>query len=508
MDVVVGNLPANPSHIWIEPTSRCNTRCTYCAHYYRNFGEDMPRDVFERIAQRILPHVKCVELVGFGEPLLARDFNRMMDICASQRKSMIFITNGILLKDADLASRLVRSNVRIHFSIDGARPETCGFSRPFIPWDRMIESLEFIKRRADDAGKAKRFSLCLNFVAMKHNIGDLPDMVRLAAKYGAEKIYALPLGNETSCPKVDGQSLTHEPQLVSPAFLQALRLSLRLGVQLAVPPVFCDMLLDKSELGGGLRGFIVRLGRKSLLAWAFLRWHGLGAAVARACRNFSWKKKVWRLRCPFPWHDANFAADGSVFACCIMGEKLGSIASQTWEEIWNGPLYWNLRRTIHSWNPTSICRSCPVGSGINGGDQEWYGKYFSKYRIETVSLDSPEAEFTKGFYELERTIQGDVSHCWMGRQGTLCLPYKKDTRFLRLNVIPRSHLFPQTNPGRGRINGGPWEPFDNTCPEITFPVNHIGKERLRVELEMENAWKAPGDPRELGLAISGIKFLA
>jgi len=36
----------NPRHIRIEPTTRCNTRCVHCGHFYKKFGEEMPPGLY------------------------------------------------------------------------------------------------------------------------------------------------------------------------------------------------------------------------------------------------------------------------------------------------------------------------------------------------------------------------------------------------------------------------------------------------------------------------------
>jgi hypothetical protein len=94
----------------------------------------------------------------------------------------------------------------------------------------------------------------------------------------------------------------------------------------------------------------------------------------------------------------------------------------------------------------------------------------------------------------------------MGRRGTLTLPFRRGARFLRLLIIPRAPI-PTPRGGRCRIADGDEEPFDNTCPDITFPLDRVGDERISVTLEMESTSSPLGDPRELGLAIRGIQFL-
>lgn len=186
---------------------------------------------------------------------------------------------------------------------------------------------------------------------------------------------------------------------------------------------------------------------------------------------------------------------------------MGNLHNETWEEIWNGASYRNLRRTVHSWNPTSICRHCCFTMGINGGDEGNYARFFSRFNETEISLDSPEVTFGEGFSKVEYLENGKPSHCWMAKEGSLGLARPRKAKYLRFHIMARSPV-PEINPGRCRINGGAWESFDNSCMEITFPLRHVKGKNLKVEFEMENAWRPPNDdPRELGLAIHGISFM-
>ena len=93
-----------------------------------------------------------------------------------------------------------------------------------------------------------------------------------------------------------------------------------------------------------------------------------------------------------PWKDDYFASDGTSIPA-VVGEKLGNLNEQDWADIWNGPAYRNLRRTLYSWNPSAVCRYCPLPMGINGGDDKQYAKVFSRFRAESISIDDNALNF-------------------------------------------------------------------------------------------------------------------
>jgi len=105
----------------IEPTTRCNYVCGFCA------GRHMPqRDLAWEDFERFLathPDLRHVELQGEGEPLLHPRFFDMIAACHARDIAVGLITNGSLLGEA-VVDRLLDAGVRsIHISMESADPE-------------------------------------------------------------------------------------------------------------------------------------------------------------------------------------------------------------------------------------------------------------------------------------------------------------------------------------------------------------------------------------------------
>ena len=496
-----------PKRVSIVPTSRCNTRCIYCRHYYKRFGEDMPEEVYDRIARAIYPGAETVDLTGDGEAFLSPLFDRMMSDCARHRARISLVTNGIALaRDDGLISRLVAGGVSLSLSMDGASAEIFGFSRPLIKWETMVEVLERIKMAANKADRNGKFELTILAVMMKANIAGLPDLVRLAAESGARNLGLLPLTREELGENLRDQSLRDSPELVPPPLLKAMSLAARLGVRLVVPPSFRQTLLSDPKRFHSLRGQMIRGLRFLRLGWISLRRSGIRHVLRRSLHGFGPRAKAGITHCLAPWNEAFFRENGDVFPCCIMYRSMDNIRTREWGEIWNGPSFRHLRRTIHGWNPTASCRFCSFPSGINGGDETQYEKFFARYTRLSVPLDSPQVKLGEGCHEIERLSDGSPSHFWMGGKAAFTLAMTNNARFLRLRVIPG---VPVADPvlGRARVNGGNWEHFDNSCEDVTFPIASVSSGRVLIEIEMEKTYRAGEDPRSLGLAIRGILFL-
>lgn len=498
---------ANPQHIWIEPTTRCNIRCIHCAHYYSDFGVEMSPELYAKISKGIFNDVKSVEIIGYGEPLFSKIFFTAFDDCVALNLKILTTTNGLLLKKNDIIKKIVRNDVDLCLSIDGACAEVYEMVRPGIKWGKIIEILELIKKSADEAGSEKRFGFRFNFAAMKMNIADLPNLVMLAHKYGAKEIYVLTLGGSDIFEKIKDQSLENAPELTIESYLKALSFASKYNIKLNVPPSIRKMLLTQIKRDTTFSSKLSHLKKLFFLSRLYIAKGALYKRISGALsRKYSKSSPIGGEFCSMPWNDTYFAASGRVFVCCMNGEPLGDFNTQSWDEIWNGAQYKNIRRTIHSWNPTQVCRFCSLPSGINGGDDKRYKKYFSKFKSEEIPINSPHVNFSGGFYALEMKPDGAPSHRWMSKNGVVKIAKHGNAKFLRLTICPR---FPNSivNPGYCVINNELTEPFDNSCDEIVFPIDNITKETIELNLTSENTFKVGDDTRELSYPIFKIEIL-
>lgn len=102
----------------IEPTTRCNYSCGFCAG--RHMAQrDLAWDDFVAFLAAY-PDLTHVELQGEGEPLLHPRFFDMVTACRARNIMVGLITNGSLLND-EAVERLLDAGVRsIHVSMESA----------------------------------------------------------------------------------------------------------------------------------------------------------------------------------------------------------------------------------------------------------------------------------------------------------------------------------------------------------------------------------------------------
>ncbi len=93
---------------------------------------DMPDEIYRKIEAQVLDGATSLDLIGYGEPLLAKNFEKIFEDCLKRNIEVHTTTNGILLKNDALLEKIVRGGMRLCLSIDGARAETFEFVRPHI----------------------------------------------------------------------------------------------------------------------------------------------------------------------------------------------------------------------------------------------------------------------------------------------------------------------------------------------------------------------------------------
>jgi radical SAM protein with 4Fe4S-binding SPASM domain len=326
--------PPLPRELQVEVTGACNLKCRMCLVRYRPALDRTEGSLtFERFAGIVeaLPALEKVTLQGLGEPLLAPDLFRMIAYAAGRGVRVGFNTNATLLTRR-MAERLVDGGLDwLHVSLDGATASTYESIRAGARFDvvrRHVAGLvDVMRERA-----AVRPRLSLVFVAMRRNVHELPDLVRLAAEWGV--------------PTVRVQNLSHSFSDTDPAGsyreIRDFTAAEALWEERAVQRVFEDAQRQAHALGVALRLPALE-----------------EAPVARA---------PGQPGCDWPWQSAYVRHDGRVQPCCmVMGADraiLGDAATDGMAAVWQGEPYQAFRRALTAGAPPDVCRGCSMYRGI------------------------------------------------------------------------------------------------------------------------------------------------
>jgi len=174
--------PATVRFLQVEPTTRCNFSCGFCAGRHMD-QTDLEIDAFARALDR-LPELEHIELQGEGEPLMHPAFFEMARRARSRGIEVSTITNGSLfnreriesLLDADLGSVLVSiesPDLATFASIRGGR------------LDKVIEGVAAFVAARNALGLA-RPAVGFAVTVLKSTEASFPDILALYRQLGLD----------------------------------------------------------------------------------------------------------------------------------------------------------------------------------------------------------------------------------------------------------------------------------------------------------------------------------
>lgn len=177
-----------PSRLFVETTTRCNLRCPMCVKQTAGscIAEgDMSPELFATL-DPAFPHIEALILNGIGEPLIHRgleSFIRRARALMPAEAWIGFQSNGLLLNQARAVSLIEAGLDRICISMDALSPET--FSR--IREGGEVRDLEdaLAALRFAKAASGSSLAIGLEFVVMRENARELPQVLQWAAAKGA-----------------------------------------------------------------------------------------------------------------------------------------------------------------------------------------------------------------------------------------------------------------------------------------------------------------------------------
>jgi MoaA/NifB/PqqE/SkfB family radical SAM enzyme len=338
--------------VYIEPTNMCNLECRTCM---RNvWGEQsgfMSEVTFNRIFEGIqsISPLPTVFFGGFGEPLMhpliADWVKRFKDIGARVE----LITNACLLTE-EYSLKFIRTGLdMLWVSLDGSSTESYADVRLGSSLPKVIENLNTLRQiryKATDIDNSKPH-LGIAIVAMKSNINDLPDILRLGTNLGAT-IFSI------------SNVLAHTTELNEQSLYNRTIHNMISRHSTSVPLVNLPRM-DWNELTKGPLAEILSRNYRLEIA---------GFEIQRSLDT-----------CPFIEHGStSIRWDGSVSPCLPLlhtnqnlvenhfreshAFSIGNINEHELLEIWNDTNYVNLRDRVQrfDFSPCTFCNGCELST--------------------------------------------------------------------------------------------------------------------------------------------------
>jgi radical SAM protein with 4Fe4S-binding SPASM domain len=327
-----------PRFLQVEPVGQCNLRCRMCPIPFRKDGPPygppafMPFETFTRLIDQF-PDLEELQLQGLGEPMMHPRLFDMVEY-AARRVPRVSTNSNMTLLNAARAERCVASGLdELHISIDGATAATYEHIRVRAKFDQVIANVVLLQDTKRRLGSETPW-LRMVVVAMRQNLDEFPDLVRLAHRLGIETVFV--------------QHLCHD-------FGES-----------SLPPEYRpmrDFVADETLLNEDT----ARIERSFAAARAVAAEFGVDLRLPNTRPTIHPPGKPGPERCDWPWRGAYVSYDGLAMPCCMVATpdriNFGNMFDHGPDAVWNNRDYHEFRDRLSSETPPEVCRSCSVYHG-------------------------------------------------------------------------------------------------------------------------------------------------
>jgi radical SAM protein with 4Fe4S-binding SPASM domain len=311
-----------PLSVFMDQNNRCNLKCRMCGFSDERVAAlrkyDMPRELYDSIAEQIFPRTNLLVLSILTEPFMTRDFPDRLE--AVRRFGIPYseiITNGTLL-DARSVDRMLDAAIScLTVSIDGGTREVYESIRIGARFDRVLANVNLFLERRNRRGLALP-ELRINHVLSEANIDHFGQFLELVASLRPDRVGVRTVSRMSDAPIQQ----TDDPVFWSKVRDARLRLA-----------EFC------ARTGIEDTGYLRDTPRRIELFDPF--------GESRICRA--------------PWENVAIHANGDVYPCMAWTRPAaGNLLRQSFDEIWNGEGFAALRREFTDSRPGLDCLHCRV----------------------------------------------------------------------------------------------------------------------------------------------------
>ena len=331
--------PAEPplSKIYLEPTTDCNLSCRTCMRSsWTEPGGTMQMTSYVKLLEDLgrAPRMPALSFWGIGEPLLHPHIVEMIRLAGQRGAETELVTNGLLLTRRMADGLLAAGLDRIVVSVDGVSRESHADTRSGA-------DLEIVKKNVASLNAARLFSgldrpeIGIEFVLMRRNLSDLPQLPDLARSIGASSVIVtnvLPYTEDFRDEILYGLSAAEWPDA-----------SRRFGDS---PEVVLPRMDVRDGPREALIGFLVNAGAMGV--------HRPSPPELEAYCPFAWEGKA-----AIAWNGdvSPCVALMHSYTCYVLGKRkavrrysLGNILDENVLEIWNRQEYRSFRKRLLSFD--------------------------------------------------------------------------------------------------------------------------------------------------------------
>jgi MoaA/NifB/PqqE/SkfB family radical SAM enzyme len=401
------NLYFMPSWIIFTISHKCNLQCPHCwTHGTKelfqkyNFIEDMNIESILPKIDKTLPAVSYYSLTMTGEPLLIRNFNKIIRTFGKYGMKLNLVTNGTLLKSDNILD-IIANTSNITISIDGAKKASFERLRKGASYEQVIENIGMLIDSISQYNGDKPI-VTISFTLMGSNIDDIEELVKLASKFDIKYVQLLPIQLNRD-QKFIGEDLSYHRSHLIKKLNSAKELAVEKGINLYVPDLtriqekmfpYEDiskfMIIqspdsstcnepEKSQRTRRLRKFPeVGTANNMQIVDDFLHVSSLYAEMIQYANKIL--EKLNNKEQLIDLNKEHFYCEslqtriyinnyGSIAPCCIDGRpELGNMFEEPLNVLWRNHAFSNFRNAFFSNSPPSCCRDCVFRQKLRAKD--------------------------------------------------------------------------------------------------------------------------------------------
>lgn len=326
--------------VFMELTSRCNLRCTYCAVSQPTYnGIDLPLKGFDNFLEQMRARrVRVVVMNGHGESTIVKDWDVYADRVADAGMRLHMTTN--------MAKRLTASEIavlsrfeRILVSLDTVDRELLARLRRGANLDTIFNNIDAVQQFAAARRRTPQ-------IAISCTVGDLsvPAIPGLVDAFLARDVRTFRFGDLAEYPQIEDVTWMRHVSTMPPDALLAAGAAFRAAL------ARIDAAGGSYEIDEPLVSLLVNTGQVDVA--------GRATEFTPKTVHYVEADATQTRDCLDPWKIAFVNADASVRPCCFFEEKLGTLLHNSLDEIVEGEPYRKLREEMLTGNLRQNCRSC------------------------------------------------------------------------------------------------------------------------------------------------------
>lgn len=333
--------------VYIEPTDLCNLKCTICIRngWDESLGR-MTQATFDNILNGLkkLHSMPTVFFGGLGEPLFHPRTIKWIEQAKACGAPVELITNGTTLTEK-ISRRLISAGLDVLWvSLDGASPESYADVRLGAELPKVLNNLH-IFRQLRRGGHRPTPEIGIAFVAMRKNIGDLPELLKIGRQLGASRFSVsnvMPYTDDMQNEMLYRRTLSGIAYMTSPWL-----------PQLSLPKFDFDELTKEAFFGALNSGYNVNFAGNSLSGA-----NDVCNFIEGGTMSISWDGNVspcWPLL-----HNHVSYLHGKEHRS--FKHVIGNVNEQELETLWLDPAYVGYREKVQSFGfaPCTFCGGCDL----------------------------------------------------------------------------------------------------------------------------------------------------